>query len=76
MNSDLLCLLVELAHGEVDAVSASTLFQQYPKTEKSERDLYVLRRLGYISLLSADDEIQVIGVNQSAIDYRKSHRAR
>lgn len=68
MNTSLLKYLVSLAENEVNAINTKALFEKYPR-EVYSSDLYSLERMGFISILSGNNRILEIGVNQKAIDY-------
>ena len=69
MNIKMLKCLVGLADKKVDVVNTDDFFKNFPKTNSNLRDLYALKNLGYVSILGSDDDIDAIGVNQSAIGY-------
>ena len=71
MNTKILKALVDLAGGEVDCVDAEAFFNQFPKSAATLRDLHTLEQLGYITLLTGDDDILDMGVNKKALDYFK-----
>jgi hypothetical protein len=63
--------LVDLADGKVDCINVGAFFNRFPKSAATLGDLRILKQLGYISLLAADDDIEEIGVNKKALDYFK-----
>ena len=70
MNTAMLKYLVELSNNEVDVIDHKAFFARFPE-ESCAHELYSLRDLGFITLLSGDDRICGIGVNKKAIDYLK-----
>lgn len=71
MNVKMLHYLVELANSRVSVIDAEMFFSLFPKSTANLRDLSYLHKLGYISILYADDDISEIGVSQKAINYFK-----
>lgn len=71
MNIDMLKYMVELSGGEVDLIDSKAFFDRFPR-DISSSELYSLKNRGFISLVSADDQITEIGVNKKAIDYLKN----
>ena len=69
MNIKMLKALVDMSRGEIDCVDVETFFAQFPPNSTTQRDLELLHQFGFVSILSADDEVQEIGVNKKAIDY-------
>jgi len=68
MNREMLKYLVELSGGEVDVIDIDRFFKKFPKSKSMENDLAFLQRMGYISVLYADDGIEAIGVNQYGVN--------
>lgn len=71
MDIKLLKALVDLAEGEVEPIEMDEFHKLYPQNPDLERRLHELSRLGYISVLDADNHISEIGVNRKAINYFK-----
>ena len=68
MNTKMLQYLVELSGSKVEPIDTNAFFSRFPRETYSD-ELYSLQKLGFISLLSGDNQIIDIGVNQKAIDY-------
>lgn len=68
MNVSLLKYLVSLAGNQVDAIDTNAFFKKYPR-ETYSSELYALERMGFVTLLNANNKIIEIGVNKKAIDY-------
>lgn len=71
MDITMLKYLVELAGGEVNPINTKAFFERYPR-KMSTRELIKFKKMGFVSLLSGDNEITEIAVNQKAIDYLKN----
>ena len=72
MNINMLKYLVELAGYEVNPINTNDFFMKFPKSQSTYSDLKALKSMGLITILNAEDDIDEIGVNQSAIDLVKN----
>ncbi len=70
MNVSVLKYLSELANYQVDVINTDIFFARFPR-ESYTKELYELQRLGFVSLVSGDNQITTIGVNKKTIDYVK-----
>lgn len=71
MNTAMLKCLVDLAEGSVEVIDKDEFFRIYPMSPGHLRDLATLERAGFINVLRADDDVEEIAVNKSAVDYFK-----
>lgn len=68
MNTSLLKCLVSLSGNQVDVIDTNAFFEKYSR-ETYSSELYSLERMGFITLLNANNKIKEIAVNKKAIDY-------